>query len=270
MLADSVYGDARGLIGVWLEEREQPYVVAVSGKAHVWVGFYQPTVSDVLDALREGALPEEQAEEGWARLRAGKGSKGDRVYDWIRLELNRPLQEGFARWLLVRRDTDDPAELTAYVVFAPQETSLIELAKIAGSRWQIEAAFEAAKGEVGLDHYEIRSWDGWYRHITLALCAHAFLSALRASGHETPKRTATKGGPSAGGGQTEQQPPGLQEAARTLIPLTVPEVRRLLWRIVLERRPSLREVLGWSVWRRRHQAIARHCHYKTRAVRHAR
>jgi SRSO17 transposase len=183
VVADSVYGDTRRL-GVWLEEHEQAYVMAVSGKAHVWRGFYQPKVGEILDALREGTLPSEEDDEGWKRLSAGEGSKGERLYDWIGLPLNRPLQEGFARWLLVRRSIDAPDELTAYVVFAPEESTLEELARVAGSRWKIEEAFEEAKGEVGLDHYEVRSWPGWYRHITLAMFAHAFLAAIRASGRD--------------------------------------------------------------------------------------
>ena len=183
VVADSVYGDTRRL-GVWLEEHEQAYVMAVSGKAHVWRGFYQPKVGEILDALREGTLPMEEDDEGWKLLSAGEGSKGERLYDWLGLPLNRPLQEGFARWLLVRRSIDDPDELTAYAVFAPEESTLEELARVAGSRWKIEEAFEEAKGEVGLDHYEVRSWPGWYRHITLAMFAHAFLAAIRASGRD--------------------------------------------------------------------------------------
>jgi SRSO17 transposase len=182
VVADSVYGDTRRL-GVCLEEHEQAYVMAVSGKAYVWRGFYQPKVGEILDALREGTLSSE-GDEGWKRLSAGEGSKGERLYDWIGLPLNRPLQEGFARWLLVRRSIDDPDELTAYAVFAPEGSTLEELARVAGSRWKIEEAFEEAKGEVGLDHYEVRSWPGWYRHITLAMFAHAFLAAIRASGRD--------------------------------------------------------------------------------------
>lgn len=184
VVADCLYGDTRRL-GVWLEGREQAYVLAVSGKAYVWVGLRQPKVDAILDALREGTLLVGEGEEpGWERLSCGAGSKGERLYDWIRLPLNRPLQEGFARWLVVRRDIDDPEELSAYVAFAPEQTTLQKLAKVAGSRWQVEVAFEAAKGEVGLDHYEVRSWDGWYRHITLALFAHAFLAVVRASGQD--------------------------------------------------------------------------------------
>jgi SRSO17 transposase len=188
VVADSVYGDTRRL-GMFLEEREQPYVLALSGKAYVWAGFRQHRISKVLEALRQegGPAPEGAAEEGWRRLSAGDGSKGPRLYDWLRLPLNPPLQEeGFEKWLLVRRSLEDANELlTAYTVFAPEGTPLEKLAKVAGSRWRVEIGFEEAKGEVGLAHYEVRSWHGWYRHITLALFAHAFLAALRAADRET-------------------------------------------------------------------------------------
>jgi|FLYL01.1.fsa_nt_gi SRSO17 transposase len=181
VVADSVYGDTRRL-GMFLEEREQPYVLALSGKAHVWAGFYQHRVSTVLKSLRQGELSLEEAGGGWRRLSAGEGSKGPRLYDWLRLPLNPPMQEGFERWLLVRRSIEDPDELTAYTVFAPEGTTLEKLATVAGMRWRVERGFEEAKGEVGLAHYEVRSWHGWYRHITLSLFAHAFLATIRAEG----------------------------------------------------------------------------------------
>src|SRR5215210_6217841 len=198
VVADSVYGDTRRL-GMFLEEREQPYLLALSGKAHVWSGFYQHRVSTLLDALREGELRSAVAEEegvyrsGWKRLSAGEGSKGPRLYDWLKLPLNPPLQEDFQRWLLVRRSIEDPEELSAYTVFAPAGVRLEELAKVAGSRWRVEIGFEEAKGEVGLAHYEVRSWDGWQRHITLALFAHAFLATIRAEGLDI--EPSQKGGP---------------------------------------------------------------------------
>jgi SRSO17 transposase len=197
VVADSVYGDTRRL-GMFLEEREQPYVLALSGKAHVWAGFYQHRVSTLLESLRQGdsALVEEAA-GGWRRLSAGDGSKGPRLYDWLRLPLNPPLQEGFERWLLVRRSIEDPDELTAYTVFAPEGTTLEELAKVAGMRWRVEIGFEEAKGEVGLSHYEVRSWRAWYRHVTLALFAHAFLAALRAKGQDI--EASQKGAPKTAG-----------------------------------------------------------------------
>jgi SRSO17 transposase len=193
VVADSVYGDTRRL-GMFLEERREPYVLALSGKAHVWAGFYQHRVSTVLESLRQGDSTLEEAGGGWKRLSAGDGSKGSRLYDWLRLPLNPPLQEGFERWLMVRRSIEDPDELTAYTVFCAEGTPLEKLAKVAGSRWRIEIGFEEAKGEVGLSHYEVRSWHGWYRHITLALFAHAFLAAMRAEGIDI-EEASQKGAP---------------------------------------------------------------------------
>jgi SRSO17 transposase len=130
VVADCVYGDSRRL-GMFLEESKQPYVLALSGKAHVWAGFRQHRVGTVLESLRQGEL---LPEEGFRRISAGEGSKGPRLYDWLRLPLNPSLQEGFQRWLLVRRSIEDPEELTAYTVFAPEGATLEALAKAAGSR----------------------------------------------------------------------------------------------------------------------------------------
>jgi SRSO17 transposase len=172
--ADSVYGDDRRL-RMWLEANEQAYVLAVSGKEYVNVEatWTQRRVSTLLKELQE--LPD----AGWQRLSAGDGEKGPRWYDWSCVPLVPPLQEDYERWLLVRRSLSDPTDLQAYVVFAPVGTPLTELVRVAGRRWTIEVAFEAAKGEVGLDHYEVRSWTGWYRHMTLALFAQAVLTVVR-------------------------------------------------------------------------------------------
>lgn len=175
-------------------------MLALSGKAYVWAGWQQERVGDVLNALRHGEVPLIAGGEDWQRLSAGDGAKGPRLFDWCRLPLNPPVQEGFVRWLLVRRslddpdDPDDPDDLTAYTVFAPTGTTLQTPARVAGSRWQVEIGFEAAKGEVGLDEYEVRRWHGWYRHITLALVAHAMLAAMRAAG-QYMESAAQKGGP---------------------------------------------------------------------------
>jgi SRSO17 transposase len=118
--------------------------------------------------------------EGWCRLSAGDGAKGPRWYDWCWLPLARPLLSAWRRWLLVRRSVSDPTELTAYVVFAPEATTLATVVQGAGSRWTVARCFEEAKGEVGLDQYEVRSWTGWYRPITLARWAYALLTVLRA------------------------------------------------------------------------------------------
>jgi SRSO17 transposase len=82
--------------------------------------------------------------------------------------------------LLFRRGVSGPTEVAYYVASGPEKTSLEEIIRVAGTRWAIEESFESAKGEVGLDHYEVRSWEGWYRHITLAMFAHAYLTVAPA------------------------------------------------------------------------------------------
>jgi SRSO17 transposase len=167
---DSIYGDDRRL-RIWLEDHDQAYVLAVSGKDYVWIGWRQYQVKTLLAKLPE---------EGWERLSAGAGAKGLREYDWLRLPIGSGLQEAGRRWLLVRRTRTEEQELTAYVVFAPLETALETMVQVAGMRWTVESDFEITKSEVGLDHYEVRSWVGWYRHITLAMWAQAVLTMIRA------------------------------------------------------------------------------------------
>src|ERR687885_669563 len=177
---DSVYGDDRRLRR-WLEEHAQAYVLAVSGKDYVWSGWRQVQVKTLLTNLPAA---------GRERLSAGMGAKGPREDDWLLLPIGSGLQEAGRRWLLVRRSLSDSAELTAYVVFAPAGTTLATLVKVAGTRWTVESDFETSKGEVGLDHYEVRSWTGWYRHITLAMWAQAVLTMIRAVAGEAelPKK----------------------------------------------------------------------------------
>ena len=88
-------------------------------------------------------------------------------------------QPPWDHWLLVRRHPSKPDQLAYYVVFGPADTTLATLARVAGRRWAIEECFEVAKQEVGLADYEIRSRHGWYRHITLAMLALAFLGVMR-------------------------------------------------------------------------------------------
>jgi len=184
--ADSIYGDDPRL-RLWLEEQQQPYVLAVSGKTHVWIGMRQYSIKKLLATLPD---------EGWSRLSAGDGTKGPRWYEWYQIPVNSLLQDGWGRWVLVRRNLADATDMRAFLVFAPETSVLSELVKVAGYRWAIEVSLEAAKGEVGLDEYEVRSWSGWYRHITLSLWAHALLVVLRAYEIEMDqpkKRTSSAG-----------------------------------------------------------------------------
>jgi SRSO17 transposase len=172
VVADTVYGTARGLRG-WLEEQGCSYVLAVTGTQGVYHEGYQRRARTVAKRLPE---------EAWVRASAGKGSKGERLYDWACVPLPDPdsTQEAAGRWLLLRRNIDDPTEYAYYyLAYGPKETPVQELIRIVGRRWQIEDCFEAAKGEVGLDDYEVRKWDGWQRHTTLCLLAHAYLAVVR-------------------------------------------------------------------------------------------
>jgi SRSO17 transposase len=178
---DCVYGDDRGLRH-WLEERRQAYLLAVSGKATLWIDHVQRSVTTIVTDLPG---------DGWERISAGAGSKGLRWYDWQRLELSEAAPAGWQRWLVFRRSISDPSEVTAYRAFASASTPLTALVRVAGMRWTVEESIQTAKGEVGLDHYEVRSWTGWYRHITLALWAQAFLAVLRdETGAVAPKKGA--------------------------------------------------------------------------------
>src|SRR5437868_3351031 len=179
---DAVYGgDVR--FRVWLEEQQVAHVLAIKRTEPLWstTTWTQVAATTLADAVPATA---------WERRSAGAGAKGPRVYDWTRVPI-RPLREpGWDYWLLVRRSLADPTDRAYYVCFCPAGTPLAALVRVAGTRWAIEESFESAKGEVGLDHYEVRRWPGWYRHITLALLAHAYLTVTRAAAVEKgdPKR----------------------------------------------------------------------------------
>ena len=182
---DAVYSASN--LRTFLEQRQQPYVLAVASNCYVWgwdqSGSKQTQVADVAKQFQL---------DQWQTWSAGSGSKGERLFEWAWVsvtELMGPavsaglgpiLPAGFERWVLVRRSLKDPTDLAYYLAFAPSSTTLSKVVQAAGSRWAIEVAFEMAKGEVGLDHYEVRSWVGWYRHITLAMLAHAFLTVVTA------------------------------------------------------------------------------------------
>jgi SRSO17 transposase len=175
---DTVYGSDRRL-RMFLEERGQPFVLAVKSDESLWTLEERGPGQQRADRIVRGAAPEQ-----WRRLSAGEGSKGPRLFDWALLPLFRlqlTEEERFwGHWLLVRRSVQDPNDLAYYAVFAPKEsTTLEELVRVAGTRWRIESCFEETKDSFGLDEYEVRKWDAWHRHITLSLLAHAFVSVLR-------------------------------------------------------------------------------------------
>jgi SRSO17 transposase len=171
VVADAVYG-ADSKLRFFLEERHQPYVLAVASNQCVWVGLTQ---------YRVKTLAAQVSAKAWRRLTVGAGAKGPRRFEWAAIPINHPYEpRHWQRWVLFRRSCDDPEDLAFYLAFGPAGTRLEVLARVAGRRWAIEEAFAQGKGEVGLDHYEVRSWVGWHRHMTLAMVALALLALTRA------------------------------------------------------------------------------------------
>ena len=170
VVADTVYGGEE--LRRWLEAQDRCYVLAVPCTHGVWSAG-EPVEAQTLAA----ALPE----TAWTRVSAGEGSQGPRWYDWACLALPYEAHPGWAHWLLVRRSVREPSERAYYRVYAPADTPPSAMIRVAGRRWCIETAFEEAKGLVGLDHYEVRRWEGWHRHITLVLLAYAALVVTRAA-----------------------------------------------------------------------------------------
>lgn len=155
-----------------LEARGQADVRAVRSTYPVstWPP-YGPPAQHTVAALAAGVPA-----DGWRRLSCGEGAQGPRRYDWASLPVRPALRDGWWHAILVRRHPERTDERAFYLVYAPGATPLDEVVRAAGARWTIDDLFKLAKGPVGLDHYEVPSWHGWYRHITLALLALAALT----------------------------------------------------------------------------------------------
>jgi SRSO17 transposase len=233
--ADEVYGNSPALRG-WLETRQLPYVLAVKATEPL------PPASVSGPPTAAARLAEQIPPECWLRLSAGQGAKGRRWYGWARLPLaSIGAPTGWERWLLVRRSlrTGEPAY---YVCAGPAGLPLVALVRVAGSRWRVEEAFQAGKGLCGLDQHQVRRWRCWYRWVTLAMLAHAFLVVAAVTEHA--QRPA---------------PPGAVE-------LTCNEIQHLFAALVATPVADRGHRLRWSWWRRRRQARARACHYRRQAA----
>lgn len=170
VVGDAVYG-GDGKLRRALEARGQAYALAVKSTEQptTWPPYGPPgqiAVADVAAVLEP---------EQWQRLSCGEGAQGDRLYDWAYVPLRPALVAGWVHALGSRRSIADPDDVAYYLVYAPVDTPLLEIVRAIGARWTIEEVFELAKQRVGLDEYEVRSWTGWHRHMTLALLALAAL-----------------------------------------------------------------------------------------------
>ncbi|MFH8472413.1 IS701 family transposase [Streptomyces sp. NPDC018000] len=233
---DEAYGQDPQLRAA-LEARGTGYVMAVACSMRV-------RINQGRTAVRADTVAERLPATAWQRHSAGPGAKGPRHYDWAWIHIGTDDQ----RHLLIRRNRTT-GELAFYLCWSPIAVTLAELVRVAGVRWSVEECFQAAKGQVGLDHYQVRNWTSWHRHITLAMLALAFLTALttdaaskRSTGPHYPTR--------------DSEP----------ISLTVPEIRHLFTLVFSPSAVTAARLLHWSIWRRRHQATARHSHYRRRSA----
>jgi SRSO17 transposase len=168
--ADEAYGQV-GRLRMWLEDHNLAHVLAVP-KSHM-------VISMDLRQRRAHAVIADLADADWHRLSCGNGAHGQRLYDWAAVDIRPWRQPGRGHWLLARRSITDPDEIAYYICYGPADTELTELVRVAGARWAIEECFQTAKNETGLDHYQVRRYQAWYRHITLSMAAAAFLIITR-------------------------------------------------------------------------------------------
>ncbi|MEV8562521.1 IS701 family transposase [Streptomyces sp. NPDC051917] len=228
---DEVYGGNPTLRAA-LEERGTGYVLAVACSHEVTTG---------AGKFRADTLARKVPKRAWQKLSAGSGAKGHRFYDWAVIDLTDP-RPG-SRQLLIRRNRST-GELAYYRCYSPAAAVLLTtLVRVAGSRWRVEEFFQSGKGLAALDEHQVRRYPSWSRWVTLAMLAHAFLAVVRANEHDR------------------------DPAPDALIPLTCNEIQRLFITLVI--RPAFDPVhrLGWSDWRRRHQARSQTSHYRRQAAR---
>jgi SRSO17 transposase len=240
VVADTVYGNNLDL-RTWLEDQGYCYVLAVANTEEVGIMTAAgPKLMTVKEAEQRLVKPQH-----WQRLSVRTGTKGPLFFDWAYLPILHRWQDDKRHWLLIRRIPTDPSEKTYYLVFGAVGTTLEVMVKAIGARWCIEEEFENGK-DLGLDHYEVRSFVGWFRHVTLVMLVLALLTVVCAKE------------------RLSSAPSESNQTASFPIALTVPEVRRLLGRLLFPLSRSAPAVLAWSWWRRCQQARASASHAKRR------
>ena len=244
VVADTVYGHCPDL-RVFLQEQGYAYALAVPSTEVVCVQTRAGILlSDVASIAHQGLRARD-----WQRLSASQGTKGERLFDWARLPVMHAGTVDGRNFLVIRRCLDDPDELAYYLVYAPLDTPLSIIVQSIGARWHIEEDLQATKA-LGLDQYEVRSYRGWYRHITLVLLAYAFLVSICL---QAPRPLPVP----AEDPRAKPSPP--------LIALTPCEVRHLLAHLFWPAPTAALLICQWSRFRRTHQYWAGYYHRRRRA-----
>lgn len=238
VVADTVYGHSPYLRD-WLQQHEYPFALAVPSIDVLCVQTsHGPLLADVATIAQHALRARD-----WHRLSASTSTKGERCFDWARLPvLHAGVHDGRS-WLLVRRPLDDPTQLAFILVWAPPDTALATMVQAYGARWHIEEDFHLGKA-LGLDQYEVRSFAGWYRHVTLVLLAAALL--MHTALHLTHDGTNPAG------------------SAPALIGWTAAEVQHLLAHALFPPPSSIPFIQHWSLFRRTHQYWACDAHRRRR------
>jgi hypothetical protein len=240
VVADTVYGHSTDL-RLWLEAQDYAYALAVPSIEVVAVQTRDgPLLADVATIQQQALRPAD-----WQLLSQSLGTKGERLFAWARLPVLHQGHVDDRHFLALRRCLDDASQVTSYLVFAPAATPLPIIVQAIGGRWHIEEDLQATKA-LGLDQYEVRSYVGWYRHITLVLLAYVFLVGLCVQDRSHPP--------------PQPGPP----ASAPLIALTPAEVRHLLARLIWPAPTSAPLLCHWSCWRRTHQYWAGYYHRRRR------
>jgi len=243
VVADTVYGHSPDL-RLFLEEQGYAYAMAVPSTEVVSVQTRSGLLLSDVASIAQQAL----RARDWQRLSASQGTKGERLFDWACLPIVQAGTTDDRHFLVVRRCLDDPDELAYFLVWAPPHTSLSTMVQAIGCRWHIEEDLQASKA-LGLDQYEVRSYVGWYRHITLVLLAYAFLVGIcvqERSSLPAPRDVS------------------IAQLSPVLIALTPSEVRHLLARLFFPSPTSMPLISQWSIFRRTHQYWAGYYHRRRR------
>jgi hypothetical protein len=242
-VADTVYGHSSDL-RLWLEEQGDAYALAVPSIEVVCVQTHAGIrLADVGSLARQ-----ELRARDWQRLSQSLGTKGERLFDWACLPVVCAGTTDRRHFLVVRRCLDNPDELAYYLVYAPLDTSVPTMVQAIGARWCIEEDLQASK-DLGLDQSEVRSYLGWYRHVTLVLLAYAFLVSLCM---QAPPALPT---------QAEEK---RARSSSPLIALTPSEVRHLLAHLFFPAPTCVPLICQWSIFRRTHQYWAGYYHRRRR------